>query len=436
MDERDGVQARAPSSPQSQVGRWLAWGLERNGNGLPLTNLSNAVRVLEADEKLAGLVWFDEFLQRIMRRPSRGETEPREWADADDIHLTLYMQREVGLAKLGRETVSQAVIAIATRDRRNCVREWIESTTWDGEPRIETFLHRVFHCEDNDYTRAASRNFWVSMLARVYQPGCKVDNMLVLEGTQGLMKSTALQAIAAPWFAEQHEQATNAKAFAEVLQGKLLIEISEMDAFDRAEVKAVKGIVSCQSDRYRAAYQRYASDHPRQGVMCGTTNKDDWNRDETGARRFWPVACSGEANVAYVRSERAQCFAEALVRLRGGASWWEMPRESTTREQRKRYDADPWITPISSYLVGRSATTVNEIAAECLRIESKDLDRSRQMRIAAVLRSLGWANGGNKWMGGRVVKVWTSPSDLYGQPEEASKVANEVARHEDEPPFQ
>jgi putative DNA primase/helicase len=171
------------------------------------------VRVLEADPALRGLVWFDEFLQRLIT----GDPA-REWSDVDDINLVLYMQREIGLSKMGIDSVRQAVVAMAKRHARNCVKEYIEATRWDGTPRIESFMHTVFHCEDTEYTRAASRNFWISMLARVYQPGCKVDNMIVLEGTQGLMKSSALNAIADPWFAEQHEAATNAKAFAEVLQ--------------------------------------------------------------------------------------------------------------------------------------------------------------------------------------------------------------------------
>jgi predicted P-loop ATPase len=415
-----------PATPTSQVGRWLAWGLDRNGNGLPLTNLSNAVRVLEADDKLQGLVWFDEFLGRLMRRPGRGEREPREWRDADDIALTLYMQRDVGLSKIGRDTVAQAIINIAMRDPRNCVKDFIERTTWDGTPRIESFIPLVFHCDDNVYTRSASRNFWISMLARVYQPGCKVDNMIVLEGAQGLLKSSALQAIATPWFAEQHESATNPKAFAETLQGKLLIEIAEMDSFSRAEVNTIKKVVSCQSDRYRAAYARYAADHPRQGIMAGSTNKDDWNKDETGARRFWPIACRGESDVAYVTEHRAQCFAEALVALRAGEPWWKMPDVETRTEQRKRYDADPWIEPLSHWLTGRTETTVNEIATALLRIEMREVDRTVQMRLAGVLRALGWVNNGNARRSGKVIKVWTPSSDAYGKPEEATeKVATE-----------
>lgn len=438
LQRADGVLPQASpatqtgEAPLSQVGRWLQWGIERSGNGLPIVNLNNAVRVLEADPALRGLVWFDDFLNRLMT----GEPA-REWTDADDVNLTLYLQREIGISKMGRSTVADAAIAIAMRDRRNCVKDWIASLPkHDGVARIEEFMIRVFGCTDTAYTRAASRNFWISIVARIYMPGCKVDNMIILEGGQGGYKSSCLEAIASPWFAEQHESATNPKAFAEVLQGKALTEIAEMDSFNRAEVNTIKKVVSCKSDRFRASYGRHAADHPRQGIMVGSTNRDDWNKDDTGARRFWPIACRGVADIQYVIDNRAQCFAEAVSilfrvpfdatpaqRIAAGAAWWEMPDAETKAEQRKRYDADPWITPISDWLMGQQETSVNDIARVCLEIDVADLDRTRQMRIAGVLRALGWTNNGNQRRSGKVVKIWTPPGDSYGVATSAENVA-------------
>lgn len=394
----------ARAAPSSPVAKWLAWGLERNGNGLPITNLNNAVAVIESDPQLRGLVWFDEFLNRVMTG-----SPAREWTDADDIDLTLYMQRMIGISKLGRETVSQAVTSYARRNKRNCVREFIEATPHDGQARIDGFLARAFHCEDTPYTRAASRNFWIGMVARVYQPGCKVDNMIVLEGKQGLLKSSALAAIAEPWFAEQHESATNAKAFAEVLQGKLIVEVSEMDAFSRAEVNTIKKVISCQWDRFRPSYARHATDHPRQGIMAGSTNKDDWNRDETGARRMWPIRCVGEADIEYIRRERAQCFAEALVALRAGSTWWEMPAEETRAEQERRYTEDAWLEPVAHWLQGRGEVSTNEIAVACLHMSLRDVDRGVQLRLSSVLGRLGWRKHHT-----RNGKRWSPPADEYG----------------------
>jgi predicted P-loop ATPase len=397
-----GLPAQSIEAGASQVARWLSWGLDRNGNGAPLANLNNAVTILERDPALQGLVWFDEFLQRLLTG-----TPAREWTEADDINLCLYMQRGLGISKIGREIIRQAVVAIAYRHPRNCVRDWLDGLKRDGTQRLEDFFPDYFGTENTEYTRAAGRNFWLSIIARVYRPGCKVDNMIVLEGSQGAGKSTAVQVIAGEWFAEQHESATNARAFAEILQGKLIVEISEMDAFSRAEVNRVKQVVTCPSDRFRpSGAHGYAKDHPRQCVFVGTTNRDDWNKDETGARRFWPIRC-GEINVEGIREVRDLLFAEAVARFKAGEPWHVMPVEETRREQRKRYDADPWIEPVSSYLIGRDEVTVNDILTDGLRFEFLKIGRHEQMRVATCLRVLGWSNTGNTRRGGKVIKVWT-----------------------------
>jgi putative DNA primase/helicase len=313
----------------------------------------------------------------------------REWSDADDISLALYMQRDIGLPRIGREIVSQAVVAMAYRNERNCVRAWLEALEHDWTSRVDSFFSDCFGADETEYTKAASRNFWLSMIARVFEPGCKVDNMIVLEGAQGVGKSTALQVIGGEWFAEQHESATNPKAFAEILQGKWLIEISEMDSFNRAEVNRVKQTVSCPSDRFRASYGRHAKDHPRQCVFVGTTNRDDWNRDETGARRFWPISCRGTVRVDLVRQNREQLFAEAVARYKAGEPHWMMPAEATKAEQEGRFQADPWLDNITTIVKGESNVTTSFVA-EKLGIDLARRDRAVEMRIGACLRFMGW----------------------------------------------
>jgi putative DNA primase/helicase len=391
---------------QSQVSRWIAWNLDRAGNGLPHANLNNAVIALENDPTLKNLVWYDEFLQRILTQYKRGDDvlEPREWTDADDVHLALYMQRNVGLVKLGRDIVSQAVIAVAFRHVRNCVRDWLDALEWDRISRIDHFFEDHFGAEATAYTRAAACNFWISMVARVYMPGCKVDNMVVLEGEQGIRKSSALQVIGGQWFTEQHESVTG-KGFFEVLQGKLLVEIGEMDSFSRADITRVKQVVTCPSDRFRESYGRYAKDHPRQCVFVGTTNKDDWNKDETGARRFWPIACRGDIDIDAIRTNRDQLFAEAVSRFRASEDWWRMPEEETRAEQQKRYDTDPWIDFIYEFISLRTDVTVPEILIDCLKFDKDRIGKPDQMRVASCLRVIGWKRRLERSVG-KVAKVW------------------------------
>ena len=368
--------------PKDFPALWEKWGLQRGSNGQPLLNLSNVVSILESDPELAGLVRFDVFLQRMLNKRSQ------EWSDKDDIALTLYIQRQTGLHRIGRDIVGQAVIEVAHKHESNCVREWMDGLRHDGTPRIDQFFSDCLGSDESEYTRAASRNFWISMVARVYKPGCKVDNMVVLEGAQGLGKSTSLRVVGGDWFAEQHESATNPKAFAEILQGKLLVEISEMDAFSRVEVSRVKQTISCSADRYRASYGRYAIDHPRQCVFVGTTNRDDWSRDETGARRFWPITC-GEIRVDVIEANRDQFFAEAVKRHKAGEPHWLMPDEQTREEQEERYQVDAWQEKIAEIVKGESGVTT-AFVAEKMGIELVRLDRATEGRIGKCLRFMGW----------------------------------------------
>lgn len=371
------------SPPATIQDLWGKWGLQIN-NKSPYVNLHNAARILESDQTYKGSIYYDEFLQRVIRRNS----PIREWQDADDLEVTRHIQDVIGIPRMGRDIVSQAVISVAHNHPQNCVKEWLDSLTWDGTNRASDFFSDCFGAENSEYTRAASQNFWISLVARVYQPGCKVDNMVILEGNQGVGKSTALQIIGGDWFAEQHESATNPKAFAEILQGKLLIEISEMDAFTNAEVSRVKQTVSCQSDRFRASYGRHAADHPRTCVFVGTTNKDEWNRDETGARRFWPIRCS-EVILEAITSNRTQLFAEAVHRHKAQESYWLMPADATKAEQDERFQGDAWLDKITQILKGEASITTAAIY-EKMSISLERRDRASEMRIGKCLRFLRW----------------------------------------------
>ena len=362
---------------------WKEWGLQCSANGIPIANLSNVVAIIESDPTLKDLFYYDEFLQRVIATDGN-----REWADRDDLAIVIHIQRDIGLSRISREHVAQAVVAVSHRNTRHCVREWMDSLKHDGTARVDKFFTDHFGAEDSAYSQAVSRNFWLSLPARVYHPGCKVDNMVVLEGAQGIGKSQALQSIGGDWFAEMHESATNPKGFAEILQGKLLIEITEMDSFNRAEVNRVKQTISCPSDRFRPSYGHHAQDHKRQCVFVGTTNRDDWNRDETGARRFWPIACHGDVQLDSIRANREQLYAEAVARHKEREAHWLMP-DDTTREQAARFQADPWMDAIEVILKGEETTTTAHIA-EKLGIEIQRRDRATEMRIAASLRHLGW----------------------------------------------
>ena len=399
--------AKPVPTPTTPI-KWRQLDLVVNSSKIPIANHNNAMRVILMDPALTGLVWHDEFLGRELTRYRTGELH--EWGEIDSLSLQLYLQDSVHIDRMSVDTVRGAVRLAAERDTRNCVKEYIEHTEWDQHPRIDSMMHDIYHCVDDVYTRAVSRNFWKMMIARIYRPGCKVDNMVVLEGGQGSLKSTSLSIIGGEWFAEQHESATDPRSFAEVLQAKLLIEITEMDAFGRSEVTRIKSAITTQSDRYRIPYESQATDHPRQCVMVGTTNTDDWQRDATGGRRFWPIACEGLADVEKLTRDRDQLFAEALVRFRAGETWHEMPELEALAEQRQRFATDVWHGVIEKWLVGRRNVVLIDVATQCLGMAIREVDQRAKIRISSTMRFLGWTSK-QTWLDGRNVNAW-NPSGL------------------------
>lgn len=391
-----------PPPPSNGFGLWDRLGLALNDKGAPLMNLDNAVRAIEADPELRGRIWYDEFLDAI-RTTWQGPL--RSWKDSDDVLLQLYLQRHVGLHRIGVQTVHDAALVAAFHDTRNECREWLSGLQWDGVDRLRHLMAEGFGADENAYTDAVGRCWLISMVARVFEPGCKVDTVPVLEGGQGVGKSTSLRILGGKWFTECHESVTS-KDFYGVLQGHMLVEISEMHSFTRAEVERIKGIISCQVDRYRKAYGRNTEDHPRSTVLCCTTNRDDWQRDDTGARRFWPVRC-GDVDLEWLRANRDQLFAEAVMLYRAGASWWDVPVLMQQEEVEARRDADSWEGVIGQWLQGQTRPTTSEILSDCLRIEVGRHDQLAQKRVGRVMRVLGWRVVVMKAANGRSFRAWS-----------------------------
>jgi putative DNA primase/helicase len=256
-----------------------------------------------------------------------------------------------------------------------------------------------------------------------------------LEGPQGIRKSSALRVIGGSWFTEQHENANDHKRFSEILEGKLLVEISEMDAFQRSEMTRVKAAITNRSDRYRGSYDPRATDHPRQCIFVGTTNRDDWNRDETGARRFWPIKCHGIIDVEAIATDRLQLYAEAVARFKAGESWWETPTDETKEQQASRYVEPAWVAPIQRYIeyepmlddiplnqgeVDQSKgtkrlkplqeVTIAQILQYALRIPTSQWPVSQPL-AARALKYLSWESK-QIWKEGekKTIRLWLAPN--------------------------
>jgi predicted P-loop ATPase len=231
--------------------------------------------------------------------------------------------------------------------------------------------------------------------------------MLVLEGEQGTLKSTACAILGGAWFSDSLPDVTSGKDVSQHLRGKWLIEVSEMHAMGRAEASQLKAFVTRATERYRPSYGRLEVTEPRQCVFVGTTNRDVYLKDESGGRRFWPVRC-GAIDVVALAQDRDQLFAEAVQRFHHGERWWpdrQLERMHIVPQQDTRYEADVWEEPIGKYLGSQKRVTVGQVATEALSFETHRVGTADQRRIAAALERLGWQRerpaGQSDWQGKR-----------------------------------
>jgi predicted P-loop ATPase len=256
------------------------------------------------------------------------------------------------------------------------VRDYLNGLKWDGVERLPTWLSVYLGAEQNDYTKGIGKLFLIGMVARILWPGCKLDYMLVLEGEQGALKSTACSILAgAAYFSDQLPDITSKEA-AQHLRGKWLIEVAELRAYSRAAIDHFKEFLTRNIERYRPPWGRKEVHELRQCCFIGTTNKS--LRDETGNRRFWPVK-TGKIDLDKLQQNHDQLFAEAVHHFRAKEQWWptaEFERKTIATEQEKRYAPDVWETPIAEFLDRYSyppgqprCTTILDIAVGALNFE-------------------------------------------------------------------
>ena len=420
--------------------------------------LTNLLLIMQNDPQLKGVV-FNQLSDGMEIRddiaPIPWKHPSKFWRDADDKQIISYIETRYGAFSNRNYDVA---IGKVTDDRSyHPIRDYLSSLPeWDRTPRIETLLIDYLGAPDNRYVRAVTRKTLCAAVKRVLQPGIKFDTMLVLNGPQGVGKSTLIAKLGGEWFNDSLSlNDTKDKTAAEKLQGFWIMEIGELAGLRKAEVETLRSFLSRQNDIYRASFGKRATPHLRQCVFFGTTNEESgYLRDTTGNRRFWPVKTPGSGykhSWQLTREEIDQIWAEALYYVNSGEKIYldsdldalaqeeqreamqTDEREGLVREYLDKLLPEDWETmdlaERRGFLRGDAFTGGNregtvrrntvcalEIWCECLGRESGAIRRSDSNDIFSMLARIGWKKAETNSLGMRRLPLY-GPQRCFDRPE-------------------
>ena len=291
-------------------------------NGKTLDTYDNLTLIFRNDKKLKN-IRYNQFNNIIDINGKVPWTKAKPgFNDTDIAALKVYIEKTYNVYS-PTKTID-ALYKVAVDNGFHPVRDFLESLpAWDNEKRVDKLLVKYFNADDNEYTNEAMRKTLVAAIARVYKPGIKFDTVLILNGEQGIYKSTFFAKLGMQWFSDSLQLSEmKDKASAEKLQGYWILELGELAGMKKVDVETVKSFITRVDDKYRASYGRVVESHPRQCIIVGSTNNDaGFLRDITGNRRFWPVKVYGKKDINptdMTKEEVEQIWAEAFVYYKKG----------------------------------------------------------------------------------------------------------------------
>lgn len=392
---------------------WRA-ALAPSGDGY-LGDERNILIALRTAPELAGLVRLNQFAltTEFTRSPPWRQAEPGQpFRDGDSTELAAWLQ-QMGLKVRGIGAIDACVTVVAGEHAYNPVAEYFSCLVWDGTPRLASWPQVYLNAAGtSEYLAAVGMRFLISAVARVFQPGCQADHVLVLEGPQGGGKTSAARALAVKpeWFAGSLPDIANKDAALQ-LCGRLIIEIAELKAFKNSQTEAIKTFLTQTIDTFRPPYGRRTGQFPRQCVFIGTTNETTYLRDRTGNRRYWPIKC-GVIDVAALTRDRDALWAEAVHRYGRGAAWHldEAETRLANEEQHERVQISELEQDVAAYLSQRTDqrqdVTVRDVLIYALHLDPDAASYTETARkfgpaVADALEASGWQKVGRIGKGNR-----------------------------------
>ncbi len=422
--------------------------LELDKQGKIKDTLDNIVLIIRNDSELESIA-FNKHRDGIDAREGLPwEQMKGGWNDSDNAALKVYLSNKYGIYSPTK--TKDAILAVAAERSYHPIKEYLDHLPeWDGIDRVETLLIDYFNATDNSYTRAVTRKMMVAAVARIVHPGTKFDSVLILNGPQGIGKSTFFAKLAGDWFSDSLTLTDmKDKAGPEKLQGYWILELGELAGMRKTDVEVVKSFISRSDDKYRASYGVNVESHPRQCIIVGSTNAESgFLRDITGNRRFWPVRISGDGKrKAWQMSiyDVEQIWAETLVLYSQGEKLYleGSDVELATNEQADAMESDEREGLVRTYLdtllpddwnalslyerrnylngsefggesrvgtVERTLVCNMEIWCECFGRDASAMKPADSYAIAGIMKKI---NGWNKYQGN---KNGTSNFPIYGR---------------------
>lgn len=369
-----------------------------DSKGMPLKTIENMLIIIRNDSHFDNMKF--NLLTYSPEKIVNGKAE--RWQDADDSAARNYIESKYNI--YNPQKLDDALRIVFKEREYHPIKNIIDNLVWDGMERISTVLHKWLKCEDTEYSREVSRLIFSGGINRLYSPGCKFEDVPVLIGTkQGEGKSTFVR-----WLALQDEffnevcEIEGQKGI-ESLEGIWICEVAELLALTKTkDVEAVKGYISKQSDKYRRPFDKRVTEHKRQCVFIGTTNKEQFLTDKTGNRRWYPIKVHQSGydlfdNKEQIQADILQCWAEAKAKYDKGQMKPYADRklvEQIKEHQKHAMEDDYRDGLIEDYLRERSQVCVVELWKNALGNQYDKPSKKDSNEIALILQSTGqWERG-------------------------------------------
>jgi hypothetical protein len=395
LDERNGISAKVyeDAAPRDYAERQIERAIgkidfARDEKGIPYRSSPDNIRLalLKLDVRLR----FDLFAARALI-----EGLPEFGPALDDAAATrLFMMMDQRFAlRPAKELLADVLGDTARLNAFHPVRDYLDGLEWDGKERLDTWLIDYGEAPDNDYVRAVGALMLIAAVRRIRHPGCKFDEMVVLEGPQGSERSTMLATLAVKpdWFSDDLPLNAESKVVIERLNGRWIVEAAELSGMRKGDIEHIKAFLSRQTDRARMAYGRFPVEAARQCIIVGTTNDSTYLRDLTGNRRFWPVLTPGW-RLRDLKRDRDQLWAEAAAReaeresIRLASELWP----EAAREQKARTMNDPYVEELAKYLSDKYGKIRSVDAWEIIGLPVGQRTQVHNERLGNAMRELGW----------------------------------------------